>query len=92
MAKPLVKWSEEAIADLKFIYFNLLQRNSKAASEKIRNDIFHASRGIVFPEQYQLDEIHAKYRRIVVRNYKLLYRVEDKTIRIISVVDSRYDY
>jgi plasmid stabilization system protein ParE len=92
LAKPLVRWSGEAIADLKYIYFNLLKRNSKEASEKIRDDIFQATRAIVFPEQYQFDEIHTKYRRIVIRNYKLLYRIEDKTIRIISVIDSRYDY
>lgn len=89
---PTIIWSNIAKADLRSIYNSLLFKNSKETTRKIREEITSAPEAVVFPEQYQFDEIHTKYRRIVVRNYKLLYRIEDKTIRIISVVDSRYDY
>ncbi|MFP9112316.1 type II toxin-antitoxin system RelE/ParE family toxin [Flavobacterium sp. RHBU_3] len=87
-----VIWSDEAKADLRSIYNSLLFKNSKETTQKIREEIISAPEAIVFPEQYQFDEIHYRYRRIIVRNYKILYRVEDKTIRITSIVDSRYDY
>lgn len=81
-----------AKADLRSLYNKLLLKNSKETASKTREEIISAPEAIKFPEQYQLDEIHNKYRRIVIRNYKLLYRVEDRTVRIISIVDSRYDY
>ncbi|MFP5439352.1 MAG: type II toxin-antitoxin system RelE/ParE family toxin [Bacteroidia bacterium] len=88
----IIIWSDLAKADSRSLYNSLLFNNSKETARKIREELISAPEAIVFPEQYQFDEIHSKYRRIIVRNYKLLYRVEDKTIRIISVVDSRYDY
>jgi plasmid stabilization system protein ParE len=87
--KLFIKWSDDAIWDLKGIYHELLKTNSKDISLGIRNEIFFASRGIVFPEQYQVDDIYTKYRRIVIRNYKVLYIAKKDTIHITMVVDSR---
>jgi plasmid stabilization system protein ParE len=89
--KLYVKWSDEAIQDLKIIYYYLLKKNSKKAALSIRNEIFLTSRSIVFPKQFQVDEIHSKYRRMVIRNYKILYSVDGNIIRIASVINSYLD-
>lgn len=81
-------WSAEAIADLKSIYYYLLNRNSPETALKIRNEIFNAPQSIVFLEQFQPDEYLTNYRRIVVRNYKILYIIQGTTIYIISVFNS----
>jgi plasmid stabilization system protein ParE len=89
--KTLIKWSAESISDLKSIYYNLLKSNSPETALKIRNEIFLAPRGIIFPEQFQVDEIYDKYRRIVIRNYKILYSIDGRIINIISVINSYQD-
>jgi len=91
VGKLTVKWSSEAIADLKSIYYYLLRKNSNETALKIRNEIFEASRNIVFPEQYQVDDIYNKYRRIVIRNYKILYSTEAKNIHITTVINCHND-
>jgi plasmid stabilization system protein ParE len=87
--KLFIKWSGDAINDLRNIYYDLLKRNSKPTSSKIRDEIFAASRSIVFPEQFQVDEYRKNFRRIIVRNYKVLYVVEKDMINIVTVIDSR---
>lgn len=85
--KLSIRWSEEAIDDLKLIYYNLLERTSAETASKIRDEIFLSARQIVFPEQFQVDEIYNKYRRIIVRNYKILYHINDSTVRIATVIN-----
>jgi len=91
LEKLSVRWSDEAIDNLKSVYYNLLRKNSQDTALRIRNEIFNAARSIVFPEQFQADEIYNKYRRIIIRNYKILYRVDGNIIRIISVINSYQD-
>ena len=90
--KLLIKWSDEAIANLKSVYYNLLRRNSRETALKIRNEIFKAPGGIVFPEQFQKDEVYTKYRRIIVRNYKILYLIDRNTILITTVINTYQNY
>lgn len=73
MAKLIIKWSDEAITDLRMIFFDLQKRNSLETSLKIRTELFEAPKSIIFPEQFQIDEYFPRFRRIVVRNYKVLY-------------------
>ncbi|KGO91434.1 type II toxin-antitoxin system RelE/ParE family toxin [Flavobacterium subsaxonicum] len=91
LEKLLIKWSDEAIADLRSIYYNLLERNSEETSLKIRSEIFSAPKQIVFPEQFQIDEIYNKYRRVIIRNYKVLYTADDRTIKIATVINCYQD-
>jgi len=81
-------WSDEAKADLRETYYNLLEKNSKEVAGKIRAEIFLAPESIVFPEQYQIDEYSFKYRRIVVKNFKIFYTHKDNIINIISVFNT----
>ena len=88
LQKLIISWSDRAKSDVKNIYFQLLNRNSKSSSQKIRDEIINAPSTIIFPEQFQLEEYHTECRRIIVRNYKILYTVQDTTILIISVFNS----
>jgi len=49
-------------------------------------DILQAPKSIHYSKQYQLDDINPNYRRIVVRDYKLLYKERDNSIQIIDIV------
>ena len=66
-------------------------KNIKAA-DKIIAEIIETANSIGFPEQYQTEEALGKnYRRIIIRHFKIIYRVEKDTIRILQVFDSRQD-
>ena len=86
--KLSITWSLRAQSDVKSIYFQLLGKNSKDTSKKIRDEIIAAPKTIIFPEQFQIDEYIAKCRRIIIRNYKILYSAEGTAITIISVFNS----
>lgn len=86
--KLKIQWSFKAQADVKQIYFDLLKRNSKSVSQKIKDEILIAPESIIFPNQYQIDEYVTECRRIVIRNYKILYLAEGETITIISVFNT----
>lgn len=57
-----------------------------SAYKIVRSDIIQASKNITFSKQFQKDDIFPKYRRIVVRDYKILYKEENNTIYILNVV------
>ena len=84
-----VAWTAKAKNDLKLVYYNFLERNSKETSLKIRNEIFAAPGLIVFPEQFQFDENRNDLRRIIVCDFKILYETENNIITIITVLDCR---
>lgn len=83
-----ISWSLRAQSDVKSIYFQLLEKNSVDTAKKIRDEIIVAPETIVFPEQFQIDEYIAECRRIIIRNYKILYSAEGTSITIISVFNS----
>lgn len=59
------------------------------ARKIVRKDIIDASKQIVFAEQYQKDEIFPKYRRIIVRDYKVLYKEQKGIAYILNLVCTR---
>ena len=80
-----VVWTRQAQESLKSI---LEYRYSKIPSAKkiVRKDIIKASKEIKFPEQFQKDTILPEYRRIIVRDYKLIYSFDKTIIYILNVV------
>lgn len=56
------------------------------AYEIVKKDIVNASKNIAFSEQYQQDDIFPEYRRIIVRDYKILYKEEYGIVYILNVV------
>ena len=83
-----VVWTFEAENDLDDIYEFYLQVSHKIAL-KIISEIILETDKIVFLEEFQVDEINSKYRRIIVRHFKILYRVVSNEIVIFGVFDSR---
>ena len=83
-----VVWTFEAENDLDDIYEFYLQVSHKIAL-KIISEIILETDKIIFLEEFQLDEINSKYRRIIVRHFKILYRVVSNEIVIFGVFDSR---
>ncbi|MFA6401121.1 MAG: type II toxin-antitoxin system RelE/ParE family toxin [Salinivirgaceae bacterium] len=81
-----IAWTTQAKEDLRNIY-KYWEKKSLQGAINVRSDILKSPKTILYSEQYQIDDINPKYRRIVVReNYKVLYRVESKTIFIMGIV------
>ncbi|KRD62721.1 hypothetical protein ASE40_02735 [Flavobacterium sp. Root935] len=81
-------WTSNAKEDLKEIYISLKNRISKETALKIRNELFNCTNEIVFAEQFQLDEYRLDCRRIVIRNFKVLYQIRENSIFVIRVFNS----
>ena len=63
------------------------EKKSLQGALKVRLAILKSPKTILYSEQYQIDDLNPKYRRIVVHdNYKVLYRVEGKVIFIMGIV------
>ena len=80
-----VVWTKQARIALNDI-LDYRYQNAKSARRILRKDIINASRDIVFAKQFQKDDIYPKYRRIIVRDYKLLYREQNSIVFIMNVV------
>lgn len=91
MSQPItILWDNKAKADLKLI-FDFLQLKSSEGAKNVIRDIVLQSKNIHFAEQYQVDEFLGKpFRRMVVRNYKIIYKIHSETeIRILQIFDTR---
>lgn len=86
--KMQVFWTQTAKMDLKEIYMQLKQNYSKETALKIRQELYESPSNIVFNEQFQIDEYRIDCRRIVVRNYKILYRIVENSIFIVSIFNT----
>lgn len=58
-------------------------------AKNVTSDILQSPKAIYFTKQYQLDDINPDYRRIVVRDYKVLYKERNNTIQIMDVISTR---
>jgi len=83
-----VIWIDLAKEAVRSIY-NYYKDKSPQGAKNVRNDLLNAPKTIHFSKQYQVDEISADYRRIVVRDFKILYKEEAETIYIMDVVSSK---
>ena len=83
-----VFWTANAKEDLREIYISLKNNASKETARKIRDQLFNSPNEIVFVEQFQLDEYRIDCRRIIVRNFKILYQIKENSIFIIRVFNS----
>jgi addiction module RelE/StbE family toxin len=86
--KIKIFWTGNAKQDLKEIYISIKNKISKETALKIRDELFNSPNLIVFAEEFQLDEYRLDCRRIIVRNFKILYQIKDDSIFIIRVFNS----
>lgn len=95
-----VEFTEQCIAELNEIYdyiSNILKENAAAKRiiERINQRILDLS---MFPEQHmkigKVDILNREYRRIVVKNYIVLYTIDydNKKIYISHIVYKRRNY
>lgn len=83
-----IVWSLQAKSSLKAIYDFYKEKNLQGA-QNVKSDILSSPKKIYFAEQYQQDDINPRYRRIVVRDYKVLYLERENEIRVVDVVSTR---
>lgn len=88
MAQLKVIWTNKSKEQLKAIY-SYYKTISPQGAKNVKDDILKTARELVFIKQYQQDEIEPEFRRIIVRHYKLIYIIEENTIWILRIFDTR---
>lgn len=83
-----IRWTETSSLDLELIFEFYLSKSLRAAG-KIVGEIIDQVESIDFTHQYQQDEINPKYRRIIIRHFKVLYRVDQNVVYITRIFDTR---
>lgn len=80
-----VVWTRKAREALNEI-LDYRYKNIPTARKIVRKDIIDSTKNIVFTKQYQQDEVFPQYRKITVRDYRVIYRDENKVIYIMNLV------
>lgn len=91
-----VEWTEVALADLDDVV-SFIEGEDPLAAEKVLKRLEsaartlenHPQRGRVVPELARF-EIHL-YRELVVRPWRILYRIGDGHVFVLAVLDGRRD-
>ena len=86
-----VIWTSKSFEDISSIHNYLSNKISIETANKIIDEIYQAPNSITFVEQFQIDEYRKDCRRIIVRNYKILYHIKDSEIFIIRVFNTLQD-
>ncbi|RED26760.1 plasmid stabilization system protein ParE [Flavobacterium cutihirudinis] len=86
-----VVWTNTAKNELKTI-FSYYKEKSLQGANNLKNEILKVTKEIHFSEQYQSDEIEPEYRRIIVRDYKILYLVKDEILYISKIFSTKRDF
>lgn len=81
-------WTSKSFEDISNIHHYLLYKISLETANKIIDEIYQAPNSIIFEEQFQVDDYRKDCRRIIVRNYKILYHVKDSEIFIIRIFNT----
>src|SRR5690554_5473611 len=88
MGKITIVWTLQAKNSLKAIHDYYKEKSSQGA-KNVKNDLLQSPKTIAFARQYQIDEINPKYRRIIVRDFKVLYKESANTIQIIDILSTK---
>lgn len=75
-------WTDEAKDDLKDIFY-FIKRQSLQGAKNVISDIRNAPKSIRFSHQNEEEYYNNKYQRIIIRNYKILYRINDSKKELI---------
>lgn len=88
MGNYKIIWTNQAKASLIAIY-TYYKNKSLQGANNVKAELLQSPKTIYFSKQYQIDEINPKYRRIVVRDYKVLYREENGVIKVMDIVGTK---
>jgi|UniRef100_UPI0040493259 addiction module RelE/StbE family toxin len=83
-----ITWTSKSFEDITNIYNYLSNRISTETANKIVDEIYKAPSSISYIEQFQVDEYRKDCRRIIIRNYKILYTVINSEIFIIRIFNT----
>ncbi len=86
-----VFWTSKSFEDISNIHHYLSNKISLETANKIIDEIYQAPNSITFVEQFQIDEYRKDCRRIIIRNYKILYHIKDSEIFVIRVFNTLQD-
>ena len=81
-------WTNQAKEALKSIY-DYYKDKSIHGARKVKSDLLQSPKAIYYSRQYQVDDINPKYRRIIVRDYKVLYKEDGGTLQVMDIVSTR---
>jgi plasmid stabilization system protein ParE len=85
MSTLKIIWSDQARRSLKEIHARI-KPYSEQGAKNVKHELLSAPKKIIFAKQYQVDDINPRYRRIVVRDYKILYRERDGVVQVIDII------
>lgn len=88
MAQLKIVWTKQAKEALRSIY-NYYKDKSPQGAKNVKSDLLNSPKTILFAKQYQVDEINPKYRRIIVRQYKVLYKESKGVIQVVDIISSK---
>ena len=88
VVKPKIIWSKQARESLKAI-FTFYKKKSLQGAHNVKDDLLQSPKRILYAKQYQLDEINPNYYRIVVRDFKVLYKENNGVIQIVDIISTR---
>ncbi len=88
MGKPKIIWTVQARSALKSIY-DYYKEKSLQGANRIKTDLLQSPKAIYFAKQHQVDDINPKYHRIIVRDFKVLYKEEKDTIYVMDIISTR---
>lgn len=80
-----IVWTDEAKNDLKDIY-NFIKNKSPQGAKNVISDIRNAPKSVHFPHQNEVELYNNTYLRIIVRHYKILYRINEKKNELVIYV------
>nr|WP_309759491.1 type II toxin-antitoxin system RelE/ParE family toxin [Flavobacterium sp.] len=84
-------WTTNAKLDLKDIYLSLIHKFSLSVASTVSDEIFESINSITFPDQFQTDEYRIDCRRMITRNYKILYQFHHNKIYVIRIFNTFQD-
>lgn len=88
MKKLKIIWSDQAKFALKEVY-DYYKDKSLQTAKNIKSDLLNSPKTIVFAKQYQVDDINPKFRRIIIRHYKVLYQENKGIIEMVDIISTR---
>jgi toxin ParE1/3/4 len=89
-----IVWTEFAITELKVILDFYIENANPKVAHRIRIQILSSTKQLSkYPESGQIEphlvKLKKQYRYLIVGHWKVLYRVDDKTILIADIFDVR---
>ena len=93
MKKVQVIWTDESLKDLEVIYDFIAEQSAKSATKIIQSILSRTRQLEAFPQsgspQETASKIKREYRYLVEGNYKIIYSLDEKSLYVEAVIDTR---